>query len=138
MAPLATPQWRLIPPPSERHPDGSRLFLCFSRFALLPPLAVAVRFVLLASWRSNRTDFLVQLTVGCGVDVLINICLTLLGVLPGHLHAWYILYKDDQARKRYGEGYYTYRGSGQFVPTTAAPGYVPVPAGGYVRAPTQY
>lgn len=39
---------------------------------------------------------------GCGVDVLINIGLTLLGYLPGHVHAFYIIYvyysrQDHQA-----------------------------------------
>ncbi|CAZ86327.1 unnamed protein product [Tuber melanosporum] len=29
---------------------------------------------------------------GCGPDLLINICLTILGYLPGHLHAFYIEY----------------------------------------------
>ncbi|KAL9530657.1 Plasma membrane proteolipid [Sphaerulina musiva] len=29
---------------------------------------------------------------GCGADVIINICLTLLGYFPGHIHAFYILY----------------------------------------------
>ncbi|CUS06810.1 unnamed protein product [Tuber aestivum] len=29
---------------------------------------------------------------GCGADLLINICLTILGYLPGHLHAFYIEY----------------------------------------------
>ncbi|KAK6514078.1 hypothetical protein TWF506_008504 [Arthrobotrys conoides] len=29
---------------------------------------------------------------GCGADFLINICLTILGYLPGHVHAFYIIY----------------------------------------------
>ncbi|PQE08294.1 family UPF0057 protein [Rutstroemia sp. NJR-2017a BVV2] len=29
---------------------------------------------------------------GCGADLLINICLTLLGYIPGHIHAFYIEY----------------------------------------------
>lgn len=32
----------------------------------------------------------VFLVAGCGMDLLINIVLTLLGYLPGHLHAFYI------------------------------------------------
>lgn len=34
---------------------------------------------------------------GCGCDLLINICLTLLGFLPGIIHAMYIIFgrKDD-------------------------------------------
>ncbi|KAG6367569.1 hypothetical protein INS49_001762 [Diaporthe citri] len=34
----------------------------------------------------------VVIVAGCGADVLINICLTLLGYIPGHIHAFYILY----------------------------------------------
>ncbi|KAL8987585.1 MAG: hypothetical protein Q9169_008681, partial [Polycauliona sp. 2 TL-2023] len=34
----------------------------------------------------------VLLTAGCGADLLINIALTILGYLPGHIHAFYILY----------------------------------------------
>ncbi len=29
----------------------------------------------------------VFLVAGCGADLFINICLTLLGYLPGHIHA---------------------------------------------------
>ncbi|THX87273.1 hypothetical protein D6D05_02193 [Aureobasidium pullulans] len=29
---------------------------------------------------------------GCGADLLINICLTVLGVIPGHVHAFYLEY----------------------------------------------
>ncbi|CAN8100371.1 unnamed protein product [Discula destructiva] len=34
----------------------------------------------------------VAITAGCGADVLINIGLTMLGYIPGHLHAFYIIY----------------------------------------------
>lgn len=34
----------------------------------------------------------VFLVAGCGVDLLINILLTLLGYFPGHIHAFYIEY----------------------------------------------
>ncbi|EGP85315.1 unnamed protein product [Zymoseptoria tritici ST99CH_1A5] len=34
----------------------------------------------------------VYLVAGCGADLLINICLTLLGYFPGHIHAFYIEY----------------------------------------------
>ncbi|KIY50949.1 cation transport-related protein, partial [Fistulina hepatica ATCC 64428] len=30
---------------------------------------------------------------GCGVDLLINICLTILGWIPGIIHALYIILK---------------------------------------------
>ena len=29
---------------------------------------------------------------GCGADLLINICLTILGYFPGHIHAFYLEY----------------------------------------------
>jgi hypothetical protein len=34
----------------------------------------------------------VFLIAGCGADLLINICLTILGYFPGHIHAFYLLY----------------------------------------------
>ena len=45
----------------------------------------------------------VFLVAGCGADLLINICLTLLGVIPGHIHAFYLEYiyfkrKEDAER----------------------------------------
>ncbi|KAJ2333488.1 plasma membrane proteolipid Pmp3 [Coemansia sp. RSA 1836] len=30
---------------------------------------------------------------GCTADLLINVCLTLLGYLPGMVHAWYLILK---------------------------------------------
>lgn len=42
------------------------------------------------------------IVAGCGADLLINICLTLLGYFPGHIHAFYLEYvyyhRKDQAR----------------------------------------
>lgn len=44
----------------------------------------------------------VYLVAGCGADLLINICLTILGYFPGHIHAFYIEYiyykRRDEAR----------------------------------------
>lgn len=44
----------------------------------------------------------VVIVAGCGADVLINIGLTLLGYIPGHIHAFYIIYvyysRQEQAR----------------------------------------
>ncbi|PSK42671.1 plasma membrane proteolipid-like protein 1 [Elsinoe australis] len=34
----------------------------------------------------------VYCVAGCGADLLINICLTLLGYFPGHIHAFYVEY----------------------------------------------
>ncbi|KAL1956843.1 hypothetical protein VTO42DRAFT_6793 [Malbranchea cinnamomea] len=41
---------------------------------------------------------------GCSPDFFINICLTLLGYLPGHIHAFYCeyVYYDRRARGRTG------------------------------------
>ncbi|KAF9071825.1 hypothetical protein BDP27DRAFT_1321435 [Rhodocollybia butyracea] len=33
---------------------------------------------------------------GCGCDLFINICLDLLGWIPGVLHAWYIIAQGPQ------------------------------------------
>ncbi|KAI0037201.1 hypothetical protein K488DRAFT_81423 [Vararia minispora EC-137] len=33
----------------------------------------------------------------CGADLLINICLWVLGWIPGVLHAWYIISKSEGA-----------------------------------------
>ncbi|KAE9397716.1 hypothetical protein BT96DRAFT_1020615 [Gymnopus androsaceus JB14] len=51
---------------------------------------------------------------GCGCDLLINICLTLLGYIPGHIHAFWLIYKRIQAEERYGRGGYKYIGNGAF------------------------
>ncbi|OCF72048.1 hypothetical protein I204_07312 [Kwoniella mangroviensis CBS 8886] len=52
---------------------------------------------------------------GCSCDLLINICLTLLGYLPGHLHAFWLIYKKIKAEESFGPGGYTYLGNGNFV-----------------------
>lgn len=46
----------------------------------------------------------VFLIAGCGADLLINICLTLLGYFPGHIHAFYLeyIYFDRRDRSRLG------------------------------------
>lgn len=45
----------------------------------------------------------VFLVAGCGADLLINICLTILGFFPGHIHAFYVEYvyyhRKDQAER---------------------------------------
>lgn len=40
------------------------------------------------------------------VDVFINVCLTLLGYLPGHIHAFYIEYVFYDRRQQAREGHY--------------------------------
>ncbi|KAI9812952.1 MAG: hypothetical protein M1826_002735 [Phylliscum demangeonii] len=49
----------------------------------------------------------VAIVAGCGPDLLINICLTVLGYLPGHIHAFYLEYiyysrREDARLGRYG------------------------------------
>ncbi|KZO98654.1 UPF0057-domain-containing protein [Calocera viscosa TUFC12733] len=60
---------------------------------------------------------------GCSCDLLINICLTILGYIPGHIHAFWLIYKKIRAEERYGAGGYTYVGAGQYQPiyTNQAP-----------------
>ncbi|KXN81567.1 Plasma membrane proteolipid 3 [Leucoagaricus sp. SymC.cos] len=53
---------------------------------------------------------------GCGCDLLINILLTILGYLPGHIHAFWLIYKKMQAEERYGMGGFHYVGAGHYEP----------------------
>ncbi|KAK3196121.1 hypothetical protein K4F52_000989 [Lecanicillium sp. MT-2017a] len=46
---------------------------------------------------------------GCGMDLFINICLTLLGYIPGHLHAFYLEYIYFDRREQSNEGRYPAR-----------------------------
>ncbi|PWN30194.1 UPF0057-domain-containing protein [Jaminaea rosea] len=59
---------------------------------------------------------------GCSCDLLINILLTILGYLPGHLHAFWLIYKKMQAEERYGYAGFRYVGGGKYE---AAPGVQP-------------
>ncbi|KAH7113727.1 hypothetical protein B0J11DRAFT_138715 [Dendryphion nanum] len=36
---------------------------------------------------------------GCGADLLINICLDILGWIPGVIHAWYIISQNEVVRR---------------------------------------
>ncbi|CAO1612800.1 unnamed protein product [Parajaminaea phylloscopi] len=62
---------------------------------------------------------------GCGCDLLINILLTILGYLPGHLHAFWVscaprlIYRKMKAEERYGYNGFVYIGNGKYE---AAPG----------------
>ncbi|KAF8445651.1 hypothetical protein L210DRAFT_3528108 [Boletus edulis BED1] len=54
---------------------------------------------------------------GCSADLLINICLTILGFIPGHIHAFWVIYKKMQAEERRGQGgSISDTGSGQHQP----------------------
>lgn len=49
----------------------------------------------------------VYMVAGCGADLLINICLTLLGYIPGHLHAFYVEYVYYDRKEQAREGRFT-------------------------------
>ncbi|KAF8882176.1 hypothetical protein CPB84DRAFT_1686815 [Gymnopilus junonius] len=53
---------------------------------------------------------------GCSCDLLINILLTILGYIPGHIHAFWLIYKKMQAEERYGRGGFIYIGNGTYEP----------------------
>ncbi|KAF9486234.1 UPF0057-domain-containing protein [Pholiota conissans] len=56
---------------------------------------------------------------GCSCDLLINILLTILGYIPGHIHAFWLIYKKMQAEERFGNGGFIYIGNGQYQPLYA-------------------
>ncbi|KAL7413877.1 hypothetical protein BDY24DRAFT_388423 [Mrakia frigida] len=56
------------------------------------------------------------LIVGGCCDFLINLCLTLLGFIPGHIHAFWLIYLRAKAEEQY-QGHYVYVGSGHFQPS---------------------
>ncbi|CZR56805.1 probable RIC1 protein [Phialocephala subalpina] len=47
------------------------------------------------------------IVAGCGADLLINICLTLLGYIPGHIHAFYLEYVYYERKEQAREGRFT-------------------------------
>lgn len=49
----------------------------------------------------------VYAVAGCGVDLFINICLTILGYFPGHLHAFYLEWVYYDRREQAREGRFT-------------------------------
>ncbi|KAJ7232975.1 hypothetical protein B0H12DRAFT_1144504 [Mycena haematopus] len=57
---------------------------------------------------------------GCSCDLLINILLTLLGYIPGHIHAFWLIYKKMKAEERYGAGGFRYTGNGTYEPLAQA------------------
>ncbi|MCJ1310705.1 hypothetical protein MMC25_004371 [Agyrium rufum] len=42
----------------------------------------------------------VYMIAGCGADLFVNICLTLLGYFPGHIHAFYLEYVYFERRDK--------------------------------------
>ncbi|EGO03527.1 hypothetical protein SERLA73DRAFT_129868 [Serpula lacrymans var. lacrymans S7.3] len=70
----------------------------------------------------------VAFITGCSCDLLINILLTILGYFPGHIHAFWLIYKKMKAEERYGRGGFLYTGNGQYAPLNQGgynQGYVP-------------
>ncbi|KAI0874147.1 hypothetical protein GGS24DRAFT_353065 [Hypoxylon argillaceum] len=46
----------------------------------------------------------VAIVSGCGADLFINIALTILGYIPGHIHAFYLEYVYYDRREQAREG----------------------------------
>ncbi|KAF8970457.1 hypothetical protein BDZ97DRAFT_1652593 [Flammula alnicola] len=65
------------------------------------------------------------IVTGCSCDLLINILLTILGYIPGHIHAFWLIYKKMQAEERYGNGGFIYIGNGQYQPLYVSDGPAP-------------
>jgi len=66
---------------------------------------------------------------GCSCDLFINILLTILGYIPGHIHAFWLIYRKMKAEERWGVGGYHYIGNGDYQPvyTGQAPAGPQVP-----------
>ncbi|KAG8864047.1 hypothetical protein FRB96_006920 [Tulasnella sp. 330] len=62
---------------------------------------------------------------GCSCDLLINILLTMLGYIPGHIHAFWLIYRKMKAEEQYGYGGYQYLGNGEFVANGGLPPVAP-------------
>ncbi|KAL6889613.1 UPF0057 domain-containing protein [Trichoderma longibrachiatum] len=78
----------------------------------------------------------VACVAGCGVDVLINICLTILGYFPGHIHAFYIEYVYFDRRQQAREGNYPpRRAPGIYSEKVQAGGRGPRPGYGTMAPP---
>jgi len=56
------------------------------------------------------------MVTGCSCDLVISVCLTILGFVPGLLHAFWLIYKKMQAEEQYGNGGFIYVGSGAYEP----------------------
>lgn len=69
----------------------------------------------------------VAFLTGCSCDLLINICLTILGYLPGHIHAFWLIYKKMKAEEKFGLNGFVYIGSGKYEAKPGAQINVPPP-----------
>ncbi|KAK9894914.1 hypothetical protein P389DRAFT_211586 [Cystobasidium minutum MCA 4210] len=56
------------------------------------------------------------IVTGCSCALMLNILLTILGYIPGHLHAFWLIYKKIQAEERYGPQGYVYVSQGVYEP----------------------
>ncbi|GAA6007788.1 YqaE/Pmp3 family membrane protein [Rhodotorula paludigena] len=61
----------------------------------------------------------------CAIDFWINLLLTLLGYIPGHIHAFWLIYRRMKADEMYGEGNWVYTGNAEYAPLD--PQYAPHP-----------
>jgi len=64
---------------------------------------------------------------GCSCDLLINILLTCLGYIPGHIHAFWLIYRKMRAEETWGVGGYQYLGNGEFAGNPGVVAQAPVP-----------
>ncbi|KAK0480884.1 hypothetical protein IW261DRAFT_1335283 [Armillaria novae-zelandiae] len=71
---------------------------------------------------------------GCGADLLINFLLTLIGAFPGHIHAFWLIYKKIKAEEMYGPGGYEYAGYGYYQPVPNSAPYQAPPSYGATNA----
>ncbi|KAJ7484672.1 hypothetical protein FB451DRAFT_1233119 [Mycena latifolia] len=93
---------------------GSDVLLIFVAI-LFPPAGSSVRPILLHSFFTGLNSCRRFIT-GCSCDLLINILLTVLGYIPGHIHAFWLIYKKMKAEERYGAGGFRYTGNGTYEP----------------------
>ncbi|KAH0835699.1 hypothetical protein J3R83DRAFT_9489 [Lanmaoa asiatica] len=80
----------------------------------------------------------VAFVAGCGADLCLNILLTLLGYLPGCIHAFWLVLRRAEANERYGYKNWTYIGMGDYAPIDAGPpssGQHSAPSYGQVQTP---
>jgi hypothetical protein len=68
----------------------------------------------------------------CSADSLINICLCCLGVLPGLLHAWYIILQNPESNEHYRQVADQERGTTYYVVSHEQPGRHAQPSYGTV------
>ncbi|KAG8979908.1 hypothetical protein FRC05_007351 [Tulasnella sp. 425] len=45
-----------------------------------------------------------------------------LGYIPGHIHAFWLIYRKMKAEEKYGVGGYRYVGNGEYQPVYGGPG----------------